>query len=192
MILIPIKWLFHWEYTLFPDKPIYIYIYYEASLGSGWSSASGLGELVDHTTEKALAPYAVKITGRTGGKVGRCWRLPVVNGWCFNWVMGQNPLSPFMTIFLVMDQPSMNQLRLRVPRAPGFWPKTIRPWPAHIEVRWSALSATSSQEAWRRPSSKLFAHCWCVEAAGKNWVHLGPSGSHGWGLTGVKPRVQKK
>ena len=23
----------------------------------------GLGELVDHTTEKALAPYAVKITG---------------------------------------------------------------------------------------------------------------------------------
>ena len=27
MIIIPIKWLFHWEYTLFSDKPIYIYIY---------------------------------------------------------------------------------------------------------------------------------------------------------------------
>ena len=26
MIIIPIKWLFHWEYTLFSDKPIYIYI----------------------------------------------------------------------------------------------------------------------------------------------------------------------
>ena len=23
MIIIPIKWLFHWEYTLFSDKPIY-------------------------------------------------------------------------------------------------------------------------------------------------------------------------
>ena len=28
MIIIPIKWLFHWEYTLFSDKPIYIYIYW--------------------------------------------------------------------------------------------------------------------------------------------------------------------
>ena len=27
LIIIPIKWLFHWEYTLFSDKPIYIYIY---------------------------------------------------------------------------------------------------------------------------------------------------------------------
>ena len=26
VIIIPIKWLFHWEYTLFSDKPIYIYI----------------------------------------------------------------------------------------------------------------------------------------------------------------------
>ena len=25
MIIIPIKWLFHWEYTLFSDKPIYRY-----------------------------------------------------------------------------------------------------------------------------------------------------------------------
>jgi hypothetical protein len=25
MIIIPIKWLFHWEYTLFSDKPIYSY-----------------------------------------------------------------------------------------------------------------------------------------------------------------------
>ena len=24
LIIIPIKWLFHWEYTLFSDKPIYI------------------------------------------------------------------------------------------------------------------------------------------------------------------------
>ena len=24
LIIIPIKWLFHWEYTLFPDKPIYL------------------------------------------------------------------------------------------------------------------------------------------------------------------------
>ena len=24
MIIIPIKWLFHWEYTLFSDKPIFI------------------------------------------------------------------------------------------------------------------------------------------------------------------------
>ena len=23
MIIIPIKWLFHWEYTLFSDKPVY-------------------------------------------------------------------------------------------------------------------------------------------------------------------------
>ena len=23
MIIIPIKWLFHWEYTLFSDKPIW-------------------------------------------------------------------------------------------------------------------------------------------------------------------------
>ena len=23
MIIIPIKWLFHWEYTLFSDKPIF-------------------------------------------------------------------------------------------------------------------------------------------------------------------------
>ena len=23
MIIIPIKWLFHWEYTIFSDKPIY-------------------------------------------------------------------------------------------------------------------------------------------------------------------------
>ena len=23
LIIIPIKWLFHWEYTLFSDKPIY-------------------------------------------------------------------------------------------------------------------------------------------------------------------------
>ena len=25
LIIIPIKWLFHWEYTLFSDKPIYLY-----------------------------------------------------------------------------------------------------------------------------------------------------------------------
>ena len=24
MIIIPIKWLFHWEYTLFSDKPIWV------------------------------------------------------------------------------------------------------------------------------------------------------------------------
>ena len=27
MIIIPIKWLFHWEYTLFSDKPICVYKY---------------------------------------------------------------------------------------------------------------------------------------------------------------------
>ena len=27
MIIIPIKWLFHWEYTLFPDKPIWGYFF---------------------------------------------------------------------------------------------------------------------------------------------------------------------
>ena len=26
LIIIPIKWLFHWEYTLFSDKPMCIYI----------------------------------------------------------------------------------------------------------------------------------------------------------------------
>ena len=25
LIIIPIKWLFHWEYTLFSDKPIWKY-----------------------------------------------------------------------------------------------------------------------------------------------------------------------
>ena len=25
MIIIPIKWLFHWEYTLFSDKPIWLF-----------------------------------------------------------------------------------------------------------------------------------------------------------------------
>ena len=25
LIIIPIKWLFHWEYTLFSDKPIYFH-----------------------------------------------------------------------------------------------------------------------------------------------------------------------
>ena len=30
LIIIPIKWLFHWEYTLFSDIPIYIYIYPDA------------------------------------------------------------------------------------------------------------------------------------------------------------------
>ena len=34
LIIIPIKWLFHWEYTLFSDKPIYIIIYYTIWLGS--------------------------------------------------------------------------------------------------------------------------------------------------------------
>ena len=24
LIIIPIKWLFHWEYSLFSDKPIYL------------------------------------------------------------------------------------------------------------------------------------------------------------------------
>ena len=29
MIIIPIKWLFHWEYTLFSDKPMfYLYEFY--------------------------------------------------------------------------------------------------------------------------------------------------------------------
>ena len=33
LIIIPIKWLFHWEYTLFSDKPIYIlYTYYSSCL----------------------------------------------------------------------------------------------------------------------------------------------------------------
>ena len=27
LIIIPIKWLFHWEYTIFLDKPIYELIY---------------------------------------------------------------------------------------------------------------------------------------------------------------------
>ena len=30
LIIIPIKWLFHWEYTLFPDKPICLYIYWSS------------------------------------------------------------------------------------------------------------------------------------------------------------------
>ena len=31
LIIIPIKWLFHWEYTLFSDKPIwYNYIVYKS------------------------------------------------------------------------------------------------------------------------------------------------------------------
>ena len=31
LIIIPIKWLFHWEYTLFSDKPMYHDVYSIAS-----------------------------------------------------------------------------------------------------------------------------------------------------------------
>ena len=43
MIIIPIKWLFHWEYTLFSDKPIYHYfVGGEAQVTSLFSVREGL------------------------------------------------------------------------------------------------------------------------------------------------------
>ncbi|CAK9099082.1 Protein ILITYHIA [Durusdinium trenchii] len=46
-----------------PLYPIYQHALVHGSPDAREVAAKGLGELVDHTTEKALAPYAVKITG---------------------------------------------------------------------------------------------------------------------------------
>ena len=35
MIIIPIKWLYNWEYTLFSDKPIYWNIYWDLDIFTG-------------------------------------------------------------------------------------------------------------------------------------------------------------
>ena len=37
LIIIPIKWLFHWEYTLFSDKPIWE----NNPWGPFWGASSG-------------------------------------------------------------------------------------------------------------------------------------------------------
>ena len=47
MIIIPIKWLFHWEYTLFSDKPI-----------ETWGFDIGL-RLVNHRIEWVLGLWDV-------------------------------------------------------------------------------------------------------------------------------------
>ena len=36
LIIIPIKWLFHWEYTLFSDKPLYLMVKNKNKHGAQW------------------------------------------------------------------------------------------------------------------------------------------------------------
>ena len=50
MIIIPIKWLFHWEYTLFSDKPIWENddeaLDLEPHMGKCWQLAARLQEVL--------------------------------------------------------------------------------------------------------------------------------------------------
>ena len=65
--------------------------------------------------------------------------------------MGQNPLSPFITV-LFWDQPSINQLRLRVPHQ-GFDPKPCVKLPRNTE----AMEAMDAMAI--RPSRSVDPHC---------------------------------
>ena len=42
LIIIPIKWLFHWEYTLFSDKPTYVFIYPIGSMYGIYANMTGV------------------------------------------------------------------------------------------------------------------------------------------------------
>ena len=63
MIIIPIKWLFHWEYTLFSDKPI------SQMPKHVHSGAQQLYEARDATT-KAIGPFHLAL-----------WSYPAQGDW---------------------------------------------------------------------------------------------------------------
>ena len=61
------KWLFHWEYTLFSDKPIYIYIYVQL----GNSSPTSLVQKLSSGSRSCLAFLALESTSQRRDAAGK-------------------------------------------------------------------------------------------------------------------------
>ena len=54
------KWLFHWEYTLFSDKPIWIYHYPPVNVNSSRTGKSpSLSSVNQRTNKWAMASIAI-------------------------------------------------------------------------------------------------------------------------------------
>ena len=73
LIIIPTKWLFHWEYTLFSDKPIFEFC---VVMPSGFTKALKLVECVEMPTH---------------GDVGMV---------CWGWTRGQRSSQDLLLIFV--------------------------------------------------------------------------------------------
>ena len=92
-------------------------------------AAKGLGELVDHTTEKALAPYAVKITGPliriVGDKFPGSVKKAIVEALRCLLVRGGDTLKPFLPqlqttyVKCLSDPPNSEEVREKAAESLG-------------------------------------------------------------------------
>ena len=83
MIIIPIKWLFHWEYTLFSDKPIFP-VKLQADLDTSLALwISGLGLLFG---DLGMVPFPYRIQGLSLDPVvleaTHCWLHSISYSMC--------------------------------------------------------------------------------------------------------------
>jgi len=112
-----------------PLYPIYQHALVNGSPEARETAAKGLGELVDHTTEKALAPYAVKITGPliriVGDKFPGSVKKAIVEALRSLLVRGGDTLRPFLPqlqttyVKCLSDPPNSQEVREKAAESLG-------------------------------------------------------------------------
>lgn len=112
-----------------PLYPIYQHALVNGNPEAREVAAKGLGELVDHTTEKALAPYAVKITGPliriVGDKFPGSVKKAIVEALRSLLVRGGDTLRPFLPqlqttyVKCLSDPPNSQEVREKAAESLG-------------------------------------------------------------------------
>ncbi|CAK9018847.1 unnamed protein product, partial [Durusdinium trenchii] len=112
-----------------PLYPIYQHALVHGSPDAREVAAKGLGELVDHTTEKALAPYAVKITGPliriVGDKFPGSVKKAIVEALRSLLARGGDTLKPFLPqlqttyVKCLSDPPNSEEVREKAAESLG-------------------------------------------------------------------------
>ena len=96
MIIIPNKWLFHWEYTLFSDKPIFFILEFLNLICSGLKQCPSWGAQVTELSANGRAQLS-QLCKTGGGPLGAGLWFSPVKCWWIGFAHPSNPV--FLCLF---------------------------------------------------------------------------------------------
>ena len=161
LIIIPIKWLFHWEYTLFSDKPTRVYHQWS---GSEASDATLVGP------HPILTNFSKNPAGRLQeiAKAAHSTIFLICNtNLDKHWIL-QMKMCGSCTLFHDMLSVYLLSVYLCLP---SYKSHLARPWD-------SSKMRSACQVAWHSEPASLGIHQWATATCNKGIAEIGPGS---WG-----------